>query len=40
MTKMQARTWRGQLTSISVGNEVENGAELYFGTGAIFLFLP
>lgn len=28
---------RDQLTSISVGNQVENGAEVYFGTGAIFL---
>lgn len=31
-----ARKWRGWLTSISVGNQVENGAEVYFGTGAIF----
>lgn len=36
-THRHARTWQGQLTSISVGNQVENGAEVYFGTGVIFL---
>lgn len=28
---------QGLLTSISVGNQVENGDEVYFGTGMIFL---
>lgn len=36
-THRHACTWQDQLTSISVGNQVENGAEVYFGTGVIFL---
>lgn len=35
-----ARKRRGRLTSISVGNQVENGAGVYFGMGTIFFSPP